>query len=136
MNGTQLSKSEKRPYFRYFCSAASSLCICIGNQRLSRWWVKNLPKLQFTSAPSTFPAVATVTRATTAPGAANNWYASTASDCAGSIVAARNALMKTEKYKLFPCEGEKWNDEQVLTWRQRRAFATIHCWQFKGHLAG
>ena len=52
-----------------------------------------------------------VTRATTALGAKDNWYASTASDWAGSIVAARNALMKTEKYKLYPGGGENWNDD-------------------------
>ena len=36
MNGTQLSRSEKRPYFRYCRSAVSSLSVLMGNHGLSR----------------------------------------------------------------------------------------------------
>jgi len=94
MNGTQLSKRLHRPNRPYQVLARSSWRVPAGNHVLDLNLSSPRPRYQFTTAPSVLPRLAKNTSKTTECVPDDIRTARPASDCAGSMVAARNDAVK------------------------------------------
>ncbi len=96
MTGIQLSSSDHLPYLRYQACARSKASGLMGNHRRPWKRTASRPIHQLINDPRTLPRLATTTRPTAEPPSSSN-ATSTASDCAGSRVAAISDTTKSEK---------------------------------------
>lgn len=102
MNGTHASSNVQTPHLLNI-ELAFSMILCLkGNQALFLKLMRLRPNIQFKTAPSTLPIVAITTSQKTSYCWPVFNAASSASDCAGNIVAERKAPVNSKNNPYAP----------------------------------